>query len=187
MSPESENGKLHAKVLLTKRSDGRKCVMHSIRIRSTSPLVDADFMNIDETDFAAMSRPEQIRHFEVEGYLVLPSILTPDVIGRLKKELAHAEMSHTSYSTQQTRSVEQPQWLSRTAAELIGYPPVIDFLTDLMGPDIVFTRGFSEIAARVSRHLDAHGWSTTRLEPVRLRGELPAAGASSLLPGHADR
>lgn len=116
--------------------------MHSIRIRSTSPLVDADFMNIDETDFAAMSRPEQIRHFEVEGYLVLPSILTPDVIGRLKKELAHAEMSHTSYSTQQTRSVEQPQWLSRTAAELIGYPPVIDFLTDLMGPDIVFTRGF---------------------------------------------
>lgn len=116
--------------------------MHSIRIRSTSPLVDADFMNIDETDFAAMSRPEQIRHFEVEGYLVLPSILTPDVIGRLKNELAHAEMSHTSYSTQQTRSVEQPQWLSRTAAELIGYPPVIDFLTDLMGPDIVFTRGF---------------------------------------------
>ncbi len=116
--------------------------MRSIRIPSVSPLAEADFMNIDETDFSSMSRPEQIRHFEVEGYLVLPSVLTQDVIGRLKNELASVEMSHTSYSTQQTRSVQQPQWLSRTAAELIGYPPVLDFLTDLMGPDIVFTRGF---------------------------------------------
>ena len=88
--------------------------MRSIRIQSTSPLAEADFMNIDETDFASMSRPEQIRHFEVEGYLVLPSVLTQDVIGRLKSELASVEMSHTSYSTQQTRSVQQPQWLSRT-------------------------------------------------------------------------
>ena len=35
-----------------------------------------------------------------------------------------------------------PQWFSRTTAELIGHPPTIEFLTELMGPDIVFTRGF---------------------------------------------
>ncbi len=51
-------------------------------------------------------------------------------------------MSSTSYSVNQMRSVTQPQWLSRAVAELIGYPPMIEFLTDLMGPDIVFTRGF---------------------------------------------
>jgi hypothetical protein len=106
------------------------------------PEEEIDFMNIDETDFTSMSRPEQIRHLEVEGYVVLPSILTPDVIGRLKSELADAEMGHTSYSEYQTRSVTQPQWLSQAAAELIGYPPMIEFLTDLMGPEIVFTRGF---------------------------------------------
>lgn len=106
------------------------------------PEPEADFVNLDETDFAAMSRPEQIRHFEVEGYVVFPSILTPEIIARLKAELAEVEMDHTSYSTQQTRSVEQPQWTSPAAAELIGYPPMIDFLTDLMGPEIVFTRGF---------------------------------------------
>ena len=38
------------------------------------PEPECDFMNIDETDFSAMSRPEQIRHFEVEGYVVLPKI-----------------------------------------------------------------------------------------------------------------
>jgi hypothetical protein len=139
--------------------------MKSIRIPSTGPLAEADFMNIDETDFSSMSRPEQIRHFEVEGYLVLPSVLTPDIVHRLKTELSTAEMSHTSYSTQQTRSVRQPQWLSRTAAELIGYPPVIDFLTDLMGPDIVFTRGFFQRSLPgcpgISMHTDGqpHGSS----------------------------
>jgi len=103
---------------------------------------EPDFMNIDETDFSSMSRPEQIRHLEVEGYVVFPGILPPDLIARLKSELADAEMGHTSYSEQQTRGVIQPQWHSRAVAELIGYPPMVDFLTDLMGPDIVFTRGF---------------------------------------------
>ena len=103
---------------------------------------DIPFMHLDQTDFAHMSRPSQIRHFEVEGYLVLPSILPPDVIARIKQELADAEMGHTSYSVNQTRSVTQPQWLSRAVAELIGFPPMIEFLQQLMGPEIVFTRGF---------------------------------------------
>lgn len=107
-----------------------------------APASEADFMNVDQTDFVNMSRPEQIRHLEVEGYLVLPSILTPDVVEKIKREMAAAEMGHTNYSTQQTRSATQPQWVSRAACEVIGYPPMIEFLTELMGPDIVFTRGF---------------------------------------------
>lgn len=99
-------------------------------------------MHVDETDFASFTRPQQIRHLEVEGYVVLPRILPPDLVAQLKAELAEAEMWHTSYSTSQTRSVVQPQWVSRTVAELIGFPPMIEFLQQLMGPDIVFTRGF---------------------------------------------
>lgn len=111
----------------------------------TPPLAPEEiigFMNLDATDFASMSRAEQIRHLEVEGYLVMPRILPPDVIARIKRELADVEMGHTSYSTQQTRAVEQPQWTSRAVCEVIGFPPMIEFLTQLMGPDIVFTRGF---------------------------------------------
>lgn len=89
-----------------------------------------------------MTRPQQIRSLEVEGYVVLPRILDELQIARIKQELADAEMSHTSYSTSQTRSVVQPQWISPAVAELIGYPPMIDFLHDVLGPDIVFTRGF---------------------------------------------
>ncbi len=111
-------------------------------VAPTGPAPEADFMNVDQTDFSSLSRGEQIRHIEVEGYLVFPSILDAELIERLKRELADAEMSHTSYSTQQTRSVVQPQWISRAAAELIAYSPMIEFLRDLMGPEIIFTRGF---------------------------------------------
>ena len=100
------------------------------------------FMNLDTTDFSAMSRAEQIRHLEVEGYVVLPAILPADVILEIKRELRHAEMLHTSYSTAQTRAVQQPQWQSRAVAELIGFASITNFLHQLMGPDIVFTRGF---------------------------------------------
>jgi ectoine hydroxylase-related dioxygenase (phytanoyl-CoA dioxygenase family) len=110
------------------------------------PATDANeeigFMNLDETDFSSMTRPQQIRHLEVEGYLVLPRIVPADLMARIKRELAEAEMGHTSYSVNQTRSTRQPQWLSRAACELIGLPAMVDFLTDLMGPEIVFTRGF---------------------------------------------
>ena len=124
---------------------------------------ECDFMNIDETNFSAMSRGEQIRHVEVEGYVVLPSLLTPEIIAKLKSEMFDAEMAHTSYSTAQTRAVTQPQWTSRTAAELIGYPPLIEFLNDLLGSDIVFTRGFFQRSLNgcpgISMHTDGqpHG------------------------------
>ena len=111
-------------------------------MQKIEPKEEIGFMNLDGSDFAAMVRPEQIRHLEVEGYVVFPRILDAGRIERIKAELADAEMYHANYSVSQTRSTAQPQWLSRAVAELIGYPPMIDFLTDLMGPDIVFTRGF---------------------------------------------
>ena len=103
---------------------------------------EVDFMNIDTTDYSTLERAEQIRRFEVEGYVVLPAILPPELVARISQEMADAEMSHTSYSVNQTRAVMQPQWHSPAVAELIGFPPMIDFLTDLLGDDIIFTRGF---------------------------------------------
>lgn len=123
---------------------------------STNPPDEVDFMQIDRTDFRSMNRAEQIRHLEVEGYVVFPEILGPELIAKLKAGLAGAEMSHTSYSVNQTRSVTQPQWLSRAVAELIGYPPMIEFLTDLMGPEIVFTRGFFQRTRSGSPGISMH-------------------------------
>ena len=116
--------------------------MSKTAVPPIDPQEQIGFMNVDRTDFSGMPRPEQIRRLEVEGYVVLPEILPLDLVAQIKSELADAEMAPTSYSEYQTRSTTQPQWLSRTACELIGYPPMIEFLTELMGPEIVFTRGF---------------------------------------------
>ncbi len=130
--------------------------MNETTLPPINPEDDIPFMDIDTTDFRSMGRAEQIRHFEVEGYVVFPEILRVDTIARLKAELADAEMSSTSYSVNQTRSVSQPQWLSRAVAELIGYPPMIDFLTDLMGPEIIFTRGFFQRTQPSSPGISMH-------------------------------
>jgi len=116
--------------------------MEPIQVPQIDLANEPDFMTVDQTDFSFLSRAEQIRHLEVEGYVVLPEILKSDLIAKLKSELADVEMTHASYSVHQARGVKQPQWHSRAVAELIGYPPVVELLTDLMGPDIVFTRGF---------------------------------------------
>ncbi len=112
---------------------------------TTVPAIDPDeiigFMNIDRTDFGSFTRAQQLRHFEVEGYVVLPGMLDPGHIARLKTELADVPMEPRPYSEYLTSSITQVQWISRAAAELIGHPPMIDFLSALMGPDIVFTRG----------------------------------------------
>jgi len=116
--------------------------MVKVKTHAANPEEEVPFMSLDQTDFTAMTRPEQIRHLEVEGYVVFPKILPPALIDKLKGELSGIEMDHTDYSENQTRSVVQPQWHSKAAAELIAYPPMVDFINDLMGPDIVFTRGF---------------------------------------------
>ncbi len=116
--------------------------MAKVQTHAANPEEEVPFMSLDQTDFTAMTRPEQIRHLEVEGYVVFPEILPPVLIDKLKGELSDIKMDHTDYSENQTRSVVQPQWHSKAAAELIAYPPMVDFLNDLMGSDIVFTRGF---------------------------------------------
>lgn len=98
------------------------------------------FMNIDKTDYVAMSLPAKTRHLEAEGYVVLPDVLEKEHMDKIKEEMADAEMGTKDYSDCQTFHRE-PQWHSPTLASLIANPPVVEFLEHLCGIDIVFTRG----------------------------------------------
>lgn len=102
------------------------------------------FMRVDATDWAALSPAARVRHFEVEGYCVLPRVLDAALVATLKAELEAdgVEMTHKSYSSKQTFSRVQPQWLSPAAAALVAHPPTARFLHDLLGDGFLFTRGF---------------------------------------------
>ncbi len=114
--------------------------MERVTVKTTNADEEIGFMDISETDFHTMNTSQRIQQLEVEGYVLLPDMLDSGQISRLKKELACIPMECKDYSECQTYCLEA-QWRSSAMAELIGHPPMIDFLTALMGPDIVFTRG----------------------------------------------
>ena len=56
---------------------------------------------IDERDWSALTLGERIRQIEVEGYLLILDLLTPDHIARLKVETARLETTPVDYSVHQ--------------------------------------------------------------------------------------
>ena len=65
-------------------------------------------MNIVATDWRALSLPEQIRHLEVEGYVVLPDALTPEQLEQLRAETARLPTQHSSYHDRQGNATFNP-------------------------------------------------------------------------------
>ena len=104
------------------------------------PKDEIDFMNVDETDFSNFSLGEKIRHFEVEGFVVIKDAIDAATIAQINSEMADAPMQTKDYSDAQTFHLE-PQWYSPALGKLIANPPVIEFLEVLFGPDIIFTHG----------------------------------------------
>lgn len=91
---------------------------------------------IDDRDWAALPLGERIRQIEVEGYLVLPDLLTAAHLARLKEETARLETKAVDYSVHQQVS-SQVQFVGGAITELIAHPPTIAFLHELFGDEIV--------------------------------------------------
>ena len=89
---------------------------------------------IDQT---ALTLGARIRQIEVEGYLVLPGLLSPNHLARLKEETARFETRAVDYSVhQQIRP--QVQFAGGLVTDLIAHPPTISFLRELFGDEIIF-------------------------------------------------
>ena len=93
----------------------------------------------DTTDWAALTRPEQIRSIELDGFVVIPDALSPDTIEAIRSELDRLPTRAVDYSPHQ-RGCSDVHWTdSPTAIETIGNPVVVEFLTDLFGDDLICT------------------------------------------------
>jgi hypothetical protein len=91
---------------------------------------------LDDRDWSKLTLGERIRQIEVEGYLVLPDLLTPDHIARLKCEAAKLETQAVDYSVhQQVRP--SVQFVGGAITELIAHPPTLAFLHGLFGDEII--------------------------------------------------
>lgn len=92
-----------------------------------------------ETDWAALSTGQQIRSLEVDGYVVLPDLLSADQIRRIHAELTRLPTQGTDYSAHQ-RGFSGVQWTdSPNAISVIALPAMIAFLERLFGDELICT------------------------------------------------
>lgn len=94
-------------------------------------------IRLDDRDWATLSLGEQIRQIEVEGYLVLPGLLTPAHIAQLKQETQRLNTFGLDYSVKQ-QVKPKVQFVGGGITDLIAHPPTIAFLSRLFGDEIVF-------------------------------------------------
>jgi len=91
---------------------------------------------IDDRDWSALTLGERIRQIEVEGYLLLPDLLSPDHVDRLKSETAKLETTPVDYSVHQ-RGCPNLQFRGGAITELLVHPPTLSFLGELFGDEII--------------------------------------------------
>jgi hypothetical protein len=94
-------------------------------------------MKIDDRNWSALSLGERIRQVELEGYVVIPDLLSPDHITRLKAQADRFETVGRDYSERQ-RGRANIQFEGGAITELIAHPPTIAFLREVFGDEIVF-------------------------------------------------
>lgn len=92
-----------------------------------------------ETDWAALSTGQQVRSLEVDGYVVMPDLLSADQIQRIREELMRLPTQGTDYSAHQ-RGFSGVQWTdSPNAISVIALPAMIAFLERLFGDELICT------------------------------------------------
>lgn len=94
-------------------------------------------LKIDDRDWSALTLGERIRQVEVEGYLVIPGLLSPDHLTRLKAQADAFETVGRDYSERQ-RSRSNLQFEGGAVTDLIAHPPTVAFLRELFGDGVLF-------------------------------------------------
>ena len=92
---------------------------------------------LDDRDWSRLTPGQQIQQLEVEGYLVLPDVLEPSLVERLKHETARLTTTTVDYSVHQ-RICPHLEFHGGEITRLIAHPNSIEFLKEVLGPSIVF-------------------------------------------------
>ncbi len=91
------------------------------------------------TDWSRLTRAQRVKHLEIEGYVLIPDLVSRDKIDAMKAELYRLPTKATDYSENQ-RSCTDIQWTdSPNCIDLIGLPAMTQFLEALFGDELICT------------------------------------------------
>jgi len=92
-----------------------------------------------DTPWHSLTRSQQIRSIELDGYVLIPNLLSADLIESVGAELARLETTPVDYSPHQRGYPQLEQTDSPNAIGVVALPAMIDFLTDLLGEHLICT------------------------------------------------
>lgn len=93
----------------------------------------------DATDWHACTQTDRIRAIELEGFAVMPDVLSPAQVAAIGAELDRLPTKATDYSPHQ-RGCADVQWHDApTAIDAIANPAMINFLQALFGDELICT------------------------------------------------
>jgi len=120
------------------------------------------------TDWSSMTLGERIQYLEVEGYVVIPDVLTADHVARLREELALLPTRGADY-TDKKQVHNDIQWKGGAITDLIAHPPTIEFLTEMFGDTpIMMTYDYSRSepdCPAINLHCDGQPWGSKIFGP----------------------
>ena len=94
-------------------------------------------VRVDDRDWSRLTLGERIRQVELDGYVVLPDLLAPGHVARLKVETARLETRPVDYSVHQ-QVCPNLQFNGGPITDLIAHPPTLAFLKELFGGETIF-------------------------------------------------
>ena len=83
-------------------------------------------------DWSTLTLGEQLRYLEMEGFLVIPDLLSTEQVAKFKQLTATLETKAADYSDKQ-RGRGNVHWDDPAFTELVAHPPTIKFLEQALG------------------------------------------------------
>ena len=94
---------------------------------------------VDETKWSGFSIPERVRHIELEGYAVIPDLLTADQVKQIGDELDALSTTAVDYSPHQRGHNKVHLTDSPHAIAVVVLPAMLETLNHLFGDDLICT------------------------------------------------
>ncbi|MEO1971145.1 MAG: phytanoyl-CoA dioxygenase family protein [Pirellulaceae bacterium] len=92
-----------------------------------------------DTDWTGLTLAERIKWVELEGFVVIPNLLTAEQIQTIGAELDTLPTTPRDYSTQLRGNPHGPWPECPEAARLVALPAMIEFLSSLFGDELICT------------------------------------------------
>ena len=93
----------------------------------------------DDTDWSNLTTQERIRSIELNGFVVIPDLLSQEQITAINEELGSVPMYSTDYSKYQKGCSDVIERDCPVSIDSIANPPIIEFLTSLFGDSLICT------------------------------------------------